>query len=166
MWLILTFAELSSVFVPEAARSDAEAHSPSPLVLMSSDSVVRLYHARTGGIMNGVREVIRDSAGWSKWWSRLGASSPAPPAVDFKSQMLVLVAMGSRASTGYDIIVDSVRIRDSRLLIFVRSTEPAGDCAVGAMATQPVDVVRVTRSPLTPRFVESTHSVHCSAGSP
>jgi hypothetical protein len=45
--------------------------------------------------------------------------------VNFSSHMIVLAAMGTLPSGGYEITVDSVKTAGSEYLIFVRIWEPA-----------------------------------------
>jgi hypothetical protein len=80
--------------------------------------------------------------------------------VDFSRFVVIIAALGDKLSTGYGITVDSVATTRSEYLIFVRASDP-GDCIVGGLVTQPVDVVAVPRSALPPRFVETHISGRC-----
>jgi hypothetical protein len=124
------------------------------------DSVIRLHHSEQSGIDTPTRLVVRDSASWAGVWASMEMSE-ARPAVDFSSQMVLIAAMGSRSSGGYEITIDSVKISRSEYLIFVRTREPADDCGVPAVLTQPIDVVQVPKLALSPRFVEATEIRHC-----
>ena len=64
------------------------------------------------------------------------------PAVDFSKDLVIIAALGSVGSTGYDIIIDSVARTTSEFLIFVRAREPGNLYEVGPVQTEPVDVVR------------------------
>jgi hypothetical protein len=75
--------------------------------------------------------------------------------------MVVIAAIGSFPSTGYDVFVDSVRSTQSDVLVYVRSVSPGKDCAVGAAERRPIDIVRVPLTALPPRFVESTEVEGC-----
>jgi hypothetical protein len=145
---------------PSPARSTAgRAETPEA----KADSVVRLVHSMTGGPDTLVRELVRDSARWREVlarWTRPAYPGAAPPAVDFTSHMVVVAAMGGFPSTGYDVFVDSVRRTRSEVLVYVRSDSSVG-CVAGAIETQPIDVVRVPRSPLPARFVESSRVERC-----
>lgn len=125
-------------------------------------ALFRLYHSETDGPASQMREVVRDSLHWSKAWAQIhgGATLSALPAVDFSHDMLVIAALGTLASGGYDDVVDSVAATKSEYLIFVRTTDP-GNCPVTGVVTHPVDVVRVTRSSLPVRFIEQTVVNRC-----
>jgi hypothetical protein len=146
-------------------------HSATPRLLAVSspcitpparpDSLVRLYHESTSQVAHSDRKVVRDSADWSETWRFIrGNAIEKLPAVDFAKNVVVIAALGSRVSTGYDITVDSAAVTRSAQLIFVRVTSN-DSCPGGAMETQPLDVVRVRRTVLPVRFVEDTVQVKC-----
>src|SRR5919112_3597736 len=86
------------------------------------DSVLRLYHSGVTGPSKAVRNVIHDSVHWAAVWSEMGDSrGTAPPAVDFAKHMVVVAAMGSQATTGFDVVIDSTATVASAYFIFVRS---------------------------------------------
>jgi hypothetical protein len=111
------------------------------------------------GIGDSLRVVVRDASTWQALWVRIqGQREPktAAPLVDFSGQMVVAVALGSRGSTGYAINVDSVRVGDGMMRVFVTKSYPASGSEVGWMGTAPLDAVRVPRYMGTVTFVEST----------
>ncbi|HEV7365814.1 MAG TPA: protease complex subunit PrcB family protein [Gemmatimonadales bacterium] len=146
-------------------------HSAAPRLLAVSspcitppprpDSLVRLYHDSNSQVPHSVREVVKDSARWIETWPFIrGYGLAKLPSVDFVKQVVVIVALGSRGGTGYDITVDSTAVTPAQQLLFVRITD--NDlCPSGAMLTQPLDVVRVPRTDLPIRFVEDTVQVKC-----
>lgn len=128
-----------------------------------ADSVIRLFHSTSLGPPTPTRELIRDAARWRAAWSTELArySALEVPAVDFSRQMVVVAAMGSIPSTGYDVFVDSVRTTKSDLLVYVRLVSPGGGCTVGAGETRPIDIVGVPQNAWPPRFVESSEVERC-----
>lgn len=118
-------------------------------------------HESTSGLAHPTREVVRDSTRWAVAWPHTQDNAAARlPAVDFTKHMVVIVGLGSKPTTGYDIMVDSAAIRQSEQLIFVQITSN-DSCPGGAMLTRPVDVVQVPRSRLPVRFIEDTVQVKC-----
>ncbi|MFL5384756.1 MAG: protease complex subunit PrcB family protein [Longimicrobiaceae bacterium] len=67
------------------------------------------------------------------------------PAPDFRREMLVVAAMGSRPTILYDIVVNGTWLRGDTLVVTVTSASPQGD-VVGDMGTNPVVVARVPRA--------------------
>lgn len=127
---------------------------------MGRDSVVRLYHSDASGMDTAVRLVLKDTTSWRRAWTQLGGNT-ALPSVNFSQSMVIIAAMGSLSTGGYEITTDSVASTGSEYLIFVRTREPAKECGVPAEQTQPVDVVAVPRRLLPVRFVEFTEVRRC-----
>ncbi len=142
------------------AEVDSQGSGETRQTQVGRDSVVRLHHSTSSGMDTPARLVLRDSIGWARIRPRLGEST-APPLVNFSYHMIVIAAMGTLPSGGYEITVDSVKTAGSEYLIFIRIREPAEDCGVPLTLTQPVDVVRVPRRALPTRFVESTEVRRC-----
>ena len=110
----------------------------------------------TSGIPGKERIIVRDSASWSSLWPRIvGTHSPVPPvpAVDFASQMLLVVSMGTRSSGGYIIMIDSVRVQGDTVRVAVREQSPGPRCGTPAVITAPVGLARIERTELPVSFV-------------
>jgi hypothetical protein len=92
---------------------------------------------------------VRDDESWRNLWPQLIAGhSPQPPrpVVNFNDEMLLGAFMGERPSAGYAIKIVSVRDLGETLLAQAVATSPAPQCAVLAVITSPVDIVRVDRT--------------------
>lgn len=116
------------------------------------------------GIDDSTRLVIRDSTTWRRYWSAIHRPFiPAPPmpAVDFSREMIVLVAMGTRPTAGFDIRIDSVLAEAGRMVVSVRRQAPGSGCAVPAVVTQPVDIVRLPASDAPVWFAERGEQTEC-----
>jgi hypothetical protein len=111
------------------------------------------------------REIIRSSADWSAAWDELTAvtseSEPAP-VIDSGAHVVVLAAMGSRRTGGYDVDVVSVAVDDATLYVTVRETSPAFDCLVTQALTSPAVAVLVPRTRGEAAFSEIAVALLCS----
>lgn len=110
-----------------------------------------------GGIGDSVRTVVRDSTVWRRVWGTLHRSmhpAPALPRVDFRREMVLVVALGERSSGGWGIVVDSARARQGEVEAFVRRLAPGRHCGVTAAVTAPVDLVRLPVHAGPVRFAE------------
>src|SRR4051812_24774009 len=61
------------------------------------------------GFDQPARVVVRDAATWRLVWNQVFLrQTPVPPlpSVDFSREMIVVVALGSRSSGGYSILLD------------------------------------------------------------
>ncbi|MEA2706153.1 MAG: hypothetical protein QOH22_941 [Gemmatimonadaceae bacterium] len=111
------------------------------------------------------RIVVRDAAVWRALWSQIylrSAPVPAPPDIDFSREMVVVVALGSRSTGGYGILLEEAsEDGPSGTAIAVRSTSPGSSCAVTLAFTQPVDVARLPLRQGDVRFVERAQVFDC-----
>lgn len=98
------------------------------------------------------RKVIRTSAEWSALWAQLsrnGPFNPGPlpvPAVDFTTEMIVFVAMGTRSNGGYAIDIIGVSRSDDVIHVDVRSSSPGPNCITTQALTQPTHALVVPRT--------------------
>jgi len=95
--------------------------------------------------------LIKDAASWASAWDQIaGNVSPLPPlpAVDFSTEMVIVLAMGSKPSSGYGIAISAVaRDQTGALFVTVTETSPAAkDCGQLTVITSPVDFVIIPRS--------------------
>ena len=117
------------------------------------------------GMDQPARLVVRDDATWRELWSKIHNRQtpiPAVPAVDFSQEIIVIAALGSRATGGYSILLEKA-VEDGRgaTEVTVRSISPGTRCGVTQAVTQPVDVARLQRRNDTIRFVERSEVTDC-----
>jgi hypothetical protein len=65
----------------------------------------------------------------------------APPPVDFERDMVIVVALGERATGGYAVRVDAIEQDADGVVIRSTETSPGPTCIVSQMLTSPVQVV-------------------------
>ena len=119
--------------------------------------VRRLVHAYYSGFNQPARTVIRDEESWrSAWATYYTGMLPivSPPVIDFSSSTVVLVALGSRSTGGYDITVSRVARDAGIVYVEVTSTSPGDKCYTTQAFTQPVDIVVVPHTVDEAVFVE------------
>jgi hypothetical protein len=108
------------------------------------------------------RIVVRNQTEWEAYWLRLHPfQDVAAPRRDFSREFLLIAAAGDRPSSGYDIVFQSARISDGRLIVVVRSITPGPRCGVYWVLTQPVDLAVVPRTTLPIVFEEQTERSDC-----
>jgi hypothetical protein len=122
----------------------------------------RLYYDNGGGVQDSLRLVIRDEAALRTHWERATSrqpSPPAPPAIDFGRDMVVLVATG-RMTPEDQVQVDSATV--SRAMSDAGRMEPVlhihvrtiRGCRRFATDAYPVEIVRLRRFDGPIRFQE------------
>lgn len=91
--------------------------------------------------------VIRDAAALARWWAdawRTMSHPPTMPDVDFTREMIAIAALGSRPTSGYDIVIESATLVRAGIVIVVRTSEPPGGTIL-PVVTHPVDIARLPR---------------------
>ncbi|HEY4129096.1 MAG TPA: protease complex subunit PrcB family protein [Gemmatimonadaceae bacterium] len=116
------------------------------------------------GLVDSARVVVRDAATWRTLWGQINQPfipQPAVPSIDFNRDMVVVAAMGTKPSGGYDIMIEGVTEDSSGVEISVVRSSPGNGCALTAARTQPVDLARIPATPRPVRFRERSVVVPC-----
>jgi hypothetical protein len=116
------------------------------------------------GLNTPARLVVRDPAAWQSLWVQIYQRRfpvPPVPAIDFSREMLIVVALGSRSSGGYVILIDRASGEGADVTIAVRSISPGPRCGVTGALTQPVDIARLPRRDGEVRFLEQGEITEC-----
>ena len=92
--------------------------------------------------------VIRDIVSWRAAWATLHAresAAPVLPEIDFSKEMIVLVALGTRPSGGFQLDLVSAQSDGETLYLGLVETT-RGNCLVISSLTFPTTLIRVQRS--------------------
>ena len=133
-----------------------------PIVRLRSDPYSFAFYS---GMTTPARLVIRDPVTWQATWAQinrgLSPSSP-PPSIDFSREMVIVAALGTRGSSGFDVLIDGATEADAGgAVIAIRSTSPGTGCASLTVLTQPVDIARMPRRDGTVTFAERSSVTNC-----
>jgi hypothetical protein len=146
-----------------AAAQPPVLREPLPLVrFRESQSAFSTY----SGLIDSLRLVVRDSTAWRLLWQRINRPffpPPAPPPVDFQREMVVVAALGTRPSAGFDVVIEGATEDSAGIEVEVRRTSPSAGCPVAAAITQPVDLAKIPASTRALRFRERSTLVSCIA---
>ena len=99
-------------------------------------------------------------AAWAQIFGGPLALPPPLPAVDFASEMIVVVAAGARPTSGFLIAVDSASGTSSTASVTVRTLSPAVGCVTLPAVSHPYDMVRLPRRAAV-KFVEESGVQNC-----
>lgn len=128
---------------------------------MTHSELVREYYT---GVHDKQRLVLKNEAAWNQMWSQIVAGrepKPPLPEVNFVTEMVVVVAMGTRSSGGYAIDIDAVYESDGKLYVDVLETSPGASCFVTGALTAPLHAVRVRRHDGAILFSERAETHEC-----
>jgi hypothetical protein len=118
------------------------------------------------GLIDSARMVVRDSSAWRRLWQQINRPfipQPVLPAVDFQREIVVVAALGSRPSAGFDIAIDGAAEDSVGIEVDVQRSSPAAGCPVAASVTEPVDLAKLPASARTLRFRERSTVIPCVA---
>jgi hypothetical protein len=87
---------------------------------------------------------IRDQDAWAALWQEHAAARPRP-AVDFSSEMVVGVFLGTRPTAGYGTEIVGYRGADSDIVIQYRESGPPRGAITAQVLTSPFHLVVVLR---------------------
>lgn len=86
---------------------------------------------------------------------------PKIPDVDFKKNSLVAVFIGSRASGGYGVKIDSIIETSNKLIVNITETTPGKNCMVTDAITSPYVIVKITKTDLKADFKTTKTEKDC-----
>ncbi|HEU4828575.1 MAG TPA: protease complex subunit PrcB family protein [Gemmatimonadales bacterium] len=148
--------------LPTEQREFEQGDALIPLERFRSDSHP---YAAYSGLAEAERRIVTSEEEMEALWSQIHAgqaSVPPLPSVDFGEEMVLVAALGGKPSSGYAIRIDSVAARGEGLEVFLRQSRPAPDCAVLAVITAPVDLVRLPRRVGDVSYREAVEVRECS----
>lgn len=120
--------------------------------VMSKDVVLQVVELRSGqnsGFSQATNKVITTQKELNEVWAILFANymkKDAAPEVDFKVNMLILVADGEKNSGGYSIKVNKAVTNESQTLVSVLHTSPGKNCITTEAITYPFQLVQIKKT--------------------
>jgi hypothetical protein len=116
------------------------------------------------GLNEPQRIVVRDQTQWKEIWQQIWKKiSPIPdlPSIDFTREMVIVAAMGSRPTGGYNILIGAASESGAGVNVVIKSVSP-GRCGVTQALSQPVDIASVTRRDGVVTFTEHAEVQDCN----
>ncbi len=121
------------------------------------------------GFVAPAQRVVRTAGEWRSAWAELQALArpvSAAPAVDFKRESVIVVALGRQRSGGHVIRIVGVETQGRSTVIRVRVESPGRGCIVMSALTSPADVAVVSAVVREPIFAVERVSVDCTVDPP
>lgn len=140
---------------PPPAAPPADARGGGPVPLRRFDDATSSRFRSQGGLADAGQQVVRDAAAWSALWARItrGQDPSSVPAVDFGREMVLVAAMGRRATGGYTVTIEAVDEAGGEWVARVAEQSPGPRCGTTQAVTSPVDVVVVPHTDRPIRWV-------------
>jgi hypothetical protein len=118
---------------------------PLSLTRFRAEAVAYLWNS---GYDQPVTFVVRDRATWESTWNQMHRrQSPIPPLpdADFSAEMIAVAALGSKPTSGYDLVLTTASESGQTVTIDVATRTPAPQCALLPVVTSPVDLARLPK---------------------
>jgi hypothetical protein len=111
-------------------------------------------------------KVFRMEAEWIGFWEHSfpaeGCPQPQlPPGFDWNKEMIILAALGRRASAADSIEVRGSGVVGDSVVVLLRRTTRQDGCSEPRVRTWPRDLVRIPADTLPVRFVEEQRKLPC-----
>jgi len=144
--VVLVSAACTQPAAPDATACVAPACVDLPLARFRADE---LASVGANGWDDAATVVVRDRDAWQATWNkmheRLAGPRPPMPAVDFSSEMIVVIALGARSTSGFGVTITGASESDGVITIDALSTGPGPGCVTAQVITYPIDLVRLPR---------------------
>jgi hypothetical protein len=111
------------------------------------------------GVADFLEAVVTDRDAWEALWGRHASGEPIPD-VDFESETVVGVFLGTRPTSGYSVEILSIGSGDG-LEVAWRESTPGEDCMVLQVLTSPFVLVRVPVPGARAAFTGAKAAVPC-----
>jgi hypothetical protein len=102
------------------------------------------------GVRSGVREplqaLVRTPEEWRALWTRHAGRPAPPPPVDFASEMVVAIFLGTRPTSGHAVEITQVRSTGHGIEVTYRERTPPPGTLLRPVLTIPFHIIRMPRS--------------------
>lgn len=126
----------------------------------SQSTVWRTYSdGALSRIEQPLTRVIRGEAEWDRYWKlhKGDARAVAPKDIDWSREQLVAIHLGTRSTSGYSVMVESVAWpKPNEVLVKYVERTPSPDSMVAQVLTSPFTIIRMQRGSGTVVFQKRT----------
>ncbi len=101
-----------------------------------------------GNLVEGTRAVLQTQEDYEALWADLHADRstvPAPPSVDFESEVVVAIVLGERPTAGYSVEIEGVEASEDGEEARIQFTEVVPSCAAAQVLTAPYVLAKMDR---------------------
>jgi len=110
--------------------------------------------------------IVRDSDEWTRLTARSASNQPPgppAPAVNWQIDMCVVVALGTRPSGGYRVLIDTIDVIDGHIRVLAWEIRPGRNCGTTRALTHPFHVVAAPAHAGEAKLVKRVADEDCEA---
>jgi hypothetical protein len=120
--------------------------------LAAQATVTNVSKGDISGQQTARQVTVRTPAEWQALW-KVHSSTDKPPVVDFNSNMVVGIFLGSKPSDGYEVEIVGVRTQEKDLIVEYVQRQPGRGTLAAQILTEPYHLVAVAKHPGPVRFL-------------
>ena len=142
--LILTAAAVAAPLAAIAPARPLGASAPVPFTTIEKGFF-------SGWPQGAIDLVIRRPLAWQRTWQVHTSNQfppPPAPAVDFDTETVIAVFMGTQFPSGHEIEIVSIQSDGTQVDVFVTNTVPGPDCITIPVFNHPYHFVRIPKTTL------------------
>lgn len=116
------------------------------------------------GYEQSITLVVRDRDAWQLVWNQAHRNIfpiPPVPEIDFSTEMIVVAALGTRPSSGYDVVFTRASEANGVITVNAEARAPGPNCGTLTVITSPLDLARVPARSGTVLFHIMPSTVRC-----
>ena len=98
----------------------------------------------SSGIDDSREVVVRSPAEWQALW-KAHAGPQAAPAIDFSTDVVAAVFLGTRPTGGFQVEIVAARLENGALMVEYVERRPGADAIVTQVQTSPFHIVKLPR---------------------
>jgi hypothetical protein len=102
-------------------------------------------HETMGGGPRELTRAIVSAQELEAYWSQIGFGGRVPSDIDWNTEMLIVLHLGTRGTTGYDVLVDRLEAVPGGVTVHYLEKAPAQGQRTRATATSPYVIIRLAR---------------------
>lgn len=122
-------------------------------ILAAQMTFTNIAKGDASGQQTSRQVTVRTPAEWQALWKDHSPDGKMP-AVDFNSNMVIGVFLGSRPSAGYGVEIVGVRTQAKDLIVEYIEKQPGRDMMTAQILTEPFHLVAVAKRPGPVRFLK------------
>lgn len=154
-------AEITQPFIIiETKKSTKKFVIENSLINSSVNEEMKFTNLETGydsGIKDFSRRIAKTEKEFSDLYrehlsSQKTVNATVFPKIDFKNQMVAVIFLGERPSSGYNIEIKNIIKTDSQIVVEASETSPTPETAISSIITTPYQFVTLPQSDLPVKF--------------
>ena len=129
--------------------------------LINTNPFQTVAQGTNSGITQVREEAIRDQVSWETFWNDHAGSGSSVPVIDFNSDMVIAVHLGTRPSSGYSANITQIVSGSGRFTVNYDEVVAGLGCGVLTVITYPFHIIKMAKTVNVPIFLKNVRVINC-----